>query len=107
MKCPVGPFGPVRCDRPGMQVRECTGYPRDVWKFAAESVVKHTSVGAAYAMVVCPPQEPEFAFEEEDGEEAPDSDDDNDEKPTGEEAGEGEDGQEAEGGEEAPQASGA
>lgn len=86
-----------------MQIRECQGYPRDVWKSAAEAVVKHTAVGSAYAMVVSPPQEPEYVFEDEDGEEAPETDDEETEKPVEEDVAEGE--EEPGDGEDVPKAS--
>lgn len=41
-------------------------------------------------MVVSPPEEPEFVFDEEDGEEVPESDDEKDESPVEEDVADGE-----------------
>eukprot|EP00892_Ulva_mutabilis_P003140 jgi/Ulvmu1/12827/UM098_0008.1 len=65
-----------------LKVQDCPGYPLDVWKSATNAVIEHTAVGSAYAMVVAPPEEPDFTFEEEEGEEAPESDDEPEDKPS-------------------------
>lgn len=79
-------------DNPGVQIEDCQGYPRDVWTLAADAVVEHTAVGSAYVMVVSPPEEQEFTFEEEDGEDVPESDDEQDGRPAEVPDAEGEDG---------------
>lgn len=65
----------------GVQIKDCPGYPLDVWKLAADAIVENTDVGAAYVMVVAPPEEPDFTFEDDEGEEAPETDDEQETKP--------------------------
>jgi hypothetical protein len=52
-----------------LQISALEGYPRDIWKKAAELIKQHTKVASAYVAVVTKPGEPDYAWPEADGDE--------------------------------------